>query len=309
MGKPAVTVIIPTHNRLNYLVQALDSVARQTFQDFETIVVDDGSDAPVAPQVADHPTRPRVIRQTRGGPAAARNRGIEAAEADLIAFLDSDDVWLPTKLERFAGALKENPEVSIFHGPMSAMDAAGNPMGGRCKPRHGGWITRRLFASCFVDVPTVVCRKALLERMGGFDASLPVCEDYDLWLRISVREPFGLIEEPLSRRRLHDNRLSKSRMSRNLEVKAGVLRRFHEAHRQDGLLDEQESCARLSRVFFVAARAAYRNKEYAKAVDLCRAGRSYGRAPLRSWLICAAANARARFAGQRLQSESLVQTH
>jgi glycosyltransferase involved in cell wall biosynthesis len=288
MSKPAVSVVIPVHNRLRLLGEALDSVAAQTFRDYEVIVVDDGSDEPIA-QVAGHPVKPRVLRQHCQGPGAARNRGVADAHADLVAFLDSDDLWLPAKLERFVSALASHPDVAIFYGPMLPIDEAGRPVEGRSKTRHEGRITRKLFASCFVDVPTVVCRKAALEKAGGFDARLPVCEDYDLWLRMSLTEPFGYIAEPLAKRRLHDNRLSKSRMSRNFAVRAQVLRGFYDAHRSEGVLDESEARARLARVCFVAGRAAYHNGEYQHAIELCKAAREYGSASIRTLFISAAA--------------------
>ncbi len=303
MTKPAVSVIIPAHNRLAYLREALDSVAAQTFTDYEVIVVDDGSSEPVADAAATHSVRPRVLRQDRQGPAAARNRGIHEARADLIAFLDSDDMWLPTKLERFITALRAQPDHSIFHGPMIPVDSHGRTLSGRTKPRHGGRITRKLFASCFVDVPTVVCRKAILEEAGGFDSSLPVCEDYDLWLRLSVTESFGLIAEPLARRRLHDQRLSKSCMSRNLAVKADMLHRFYTKHQADGLLDEAEARSRLARVCFVAGRAAFQEGNYPQAVELCRISRSYGKSPLRALLLSAAAGAMLRVRGDQRRNE------
>ena len=280
MRAPSVSIIIPTYNRVHLLREALDSVDRQTFRDFEVIVVDDGSTEDVAGVAENHPTRPAVIRQPRKGPAAARNRGIQAARGEILAFLDSDDLWHPEKLGRFVGALKTDPGVRIYYGPMTPFTEDGRPVPGRTKPCHGGRITKQLFCSSFVHVPTVVCRKALLVQANGFDESLPVCEDYDLWLRLSVKEAFGLIDEPLASRRLHGNRLSKECMSRNLAIKAMVLRRFYEATRTLGLLDPKVAELRLARVCFVAARAAFWNGDYRQAAELCRASRNHGQNPL-----------------------------
>lgn len=289
MSTPSVSVVIPAHNRLSYLTEALNSVAAQTFRDFEVIVIDDGSEEPVAEAAEAHPVQPRVIRQTRQGPAAARNRGIFEAQGEWIAFLDSDDMWLPTKLEHYFEAMRRLPEAGIFYGPMIPVDADGRPVSGRTKPRHDGSITQKLFSSCFVDVPTVVCRKSILVEAGGFDASLPVCEDYDLWLRLSVSERFEYVEEPLALRRLHDKRLSKSNMSRNLAVKSFMLQRFYDAHRGNGILEEAASLERLSRVTFKAGREAWRAGYYAQASELLRASRAHGKAPLRAmWLSLAA---------------------
>ena len=275
MSRPLVSIIVPTYNRSPLLREALDSVAQQTLRDFEVIVVDDGSTEPVAEHVSGHPARPRIIRQTRQGPAAARNRGLAEAAADLVAFLDSDDLWLPGKLERFVQALQADCHTRVFYGPMKPISADRVEVPGRTKPCHAGRITEALFCSSFVHVPTVVCHKSVLLREGGFDAGLPVCEDYDLWLRVSLDEPFGLIEEPLALRRLHPDRLSKSCMSRNLAVKAQVLRRFHAAPRARGRLAEDVALARLARVFYVAGRAAFRCGDYDQAIEMCRESRRY----------------------------------
>jgi len=288
MGDPAVTVVIPTYNRAAYLREALDSVVAQCFRDWEVIVVDDGSTEPIT--VADHPARPRVIRQTRQGPAAARNRGLRAASADVVAFLDSDDVWLPAKLERFMRAMAEHRGPRLFYGPMSPMTTDGRPLDGRTKPCHGGRITEQLFCSSFVHVPTIVCDKTLLIDAGGFNEGLPVCEDYELWLRLSTRQPFGLIEEPLALRRLHDSRLSKSCMSRNLAVKARVLLDFYESPQSSDFLDRQVGARRLARVCFAAARAAFQNRHYHQALAMARTSRHYGYSLVRLAPIMAAAS-------------------
>ncbi len=288
MKKPAVSIVIPTFNRPDLLREALDSVAAQTFRDYEVIVVDDGSTPPIADAVANHSTKPKIIRQVRQGPAAARNRGIADARADLVAFLDSDDLWLPTKLERYMDAMGRLPDVSIFYGPMLPMDSKGQAVHGRTKPRHQGRIIDQLFKSCFVDIPTVVCRKDLLTRAGGFNASLPVCEDYDLWLRLSLTESFGFIDEPLAKRRLHDDRLSKSAMARNFAIRADTLLRFFEKNKN--VLNREAAAKRLSRVFFVAARAAFREGDYTQAVERCKTARAFG-GSLRTILLQMAASA------------------
>jgi len=282
MSRPFVSVVIPTHDRTALLRAALDSVARQTFRDFEAIVVDDGSTEDVAAAVTDHPARPRIVRQERRGPAAARNRGVAEASAETVAFLDSDDAWLPDKLSRFLAAAREAAEVPIWYGPMRPVDSAGREVPGRTKDCRAGRITPWLFESSFVHVPTVVCRRSLLEEFGGFDEQLPVCEDYDLWLRLSAVHEFGLVPEPLALRGLHPGRLSKSCMARNLAVKAAVLERFYARYGGDGLLDPAAARRRLARVLLAAARAALRERFFARAVDLARRAESYGASRLRA---------------------------
>lgn len=282
MSQPSVSVIIPTYNRRALLREALDSVHNQTYRDFETIVVDDGSTEEYGNGIADHPLRPSVIHQSHQGPAQARNRGLSEAAADVVAFLDSDDLWQPTKLETFMHAMNAEPDVNIFYGPMRPIDSRGNTVPGRTKPCHNGQITERLFCSSFVHVPTVVCRKRVLLDANGFNSSLPVCEDYDLWLRLSVRESFFLIAEPLALRRLHPDRLSKDQMSRNLRVKSDVLRGFYESDMANGHLDKAVAESRLSRVLFSAARAALREGQYEQALELCHQSRGYGSSRMRT---------------------------
>lgn len=282
MDCPRVSVIIPTYNRLGFLREALDSIHAQTFVDYEVIVVDDGSSEDIARGIADHPVRARVVRQARSGPGAARNRGIAEAAADVIAFLDSDDLWAPTKLERFMELLTKSPEIRIAYGPMLPIDAERHDVPGRTKPCHDGQITTPLFLSSFVHVPTVVCYKSTIVDIGGFDPDLPVCEDYDLWLRLSVHEPFALIAEPLAYRRLHKDRLSKSSMARNLTVKAGVLRRFRESDEGRRALKDSIADERLARVFFVAGREALRAGHYDEALRFCADSRRYGGSAMRT---------------------------
>ncbi len=281
MSRPAVSVIIPTFNRVELLRRALDSLQRQTVSDFETIIVDDGSTEDIAALATSHPTRPTLVRQNRAGPAAARNRGAAEAKADLIAFLDSDDEWLPTKLERYLAAIAAQPATPVWYGPMSPIDADGNPVPGRTKPCHPGRITRQLFESSFVHVPTVIIRRDVFDAFGGFNPQLRVCEDYDLWLRISTKHEFGLIPEPLALRRLHAHRLSKSCMRRNLAVKAGVLERFYRDPKSATLLDGDSARRRLARVMLAAARSALRDRHPREADAWARRASEYGASPWR----------------------------
>ncbi|MBX3395113.1 MAG: glycosyltransferase [Phycisphaerae bacterium] len=291
MKYPTVSVIIPTFNRLRFLREALDSVCAQTAPPNEIIVVDDGSQEDIAGGIADHPARARVIRQDQQGPGAARNRGLSEATGEYIAFLDSDDLWLPSKLEIYLGRIAASKADAVYYGPMSPIDADGRPMQGRTKPCHTGSITRALFDSSFVHVPTVVCSRELLNTVGGFNAALPVCEDYDLWLRMSTRLPFELVKQPLALRRLHDARLSKARMDRNLLVKSRVLREFYELSKNRGILEDGSARARLARVFHAASRAAMRVGRYQQALNLIRQSREYGNTRLRAAPIVVGATA------------------
>lgn len=207
---PRVSVIIPTYNRAWCLPEAVDSVLAQTDPHFELIVVDDGSRDATASILAAYGHRIRVLTQKNRGVSAARNLGVRAARGNLLAFLDSDDLWQPEKLarqqaffDRHAGAMIcQTEEIWIRRGV-------------RVNPRHrhrkpSGDIFKASLALCLVSPSAVMLRRELLDRVGLFDESLPACEDYDLWLRVSARFPVHLIEAPLViKRGGHDDQLSR----------------------------------------------------------------------------------------------------
>lgn len=193
-----VSVIIPTYKRGRRLVRAVESVVRQTFDDWELVVVDDGSGdhtkellAPFQGQLTylSHPTN--------RGVAAARNTGIRESRAPLIAFLDSDDHWLPRKLAEQVQFFRDNPgavvcqteEIWIRKGRRV------NPKQKHRKP--SGDIFEPSLELCLVSPSAVMLRRGLLDKVGLFDEELPACEDYDLWLRIACQYPVHLIPHAL----------------------------------------------------------------------------------------------------------------
>lgn len=194
---PSVSVIIPTYNRGWTLTDAIDSVIAQTFQDFELIVVDDGSEDNTAELLADYGCAIQAIRQANAGVSAARNAGIRAAGGEFIAFLDSDDRWLPDKLQvqtayfntHPAAVICQTEEIWIRNGKRV------NPKKVHKKP--SGQIFRPSLALCLVSPSAVMLRREVFDEIGGFDETLPACEDYDLWLRISARYPVYLVDTPL----------------------------------------------------------------------------------------------------------------
>jgi glycosyltransferase involved in cell wall biosynthesis len=195
--KPEVSVIIPTYNRGWVLREAVDSVLAQDFKDFELIVVDDGSTDNTREILESYDHDLIVLRQSNRGVSAARNRGIAAGRGRLVAFLDSDDLWLPRKLSSQVDFFNSNPaalvnqteEIWIRNGVRV------NP-----KTRHrkfSGMIFEKSLALCLVSPSAVMMKRSLFDEVGLFDEDLPACEDYDLWLRISRRYPVHLIETPL----------------------------------------------------------------------------------------------------------------
>ena len=151
-----------------------------------------------------------VLRQSNRGVSAARNHGIQAARGDLIALLDSDDTWQPDKLARQVAFFDRQPEAMICQTEETWIrrGVRVNPKRRHRKP--SGWIFEASLALCLVSPSAVMMRRELLEEMGGFDESLPACEDYDLWLRVSLRYPIHLIDDALVvKRGGHDDQLSR----------------------------------------------------------------------------------------------------
>ncbi len=210
---PLVSVVIPTYDRRALVCEAVTSVLAQTVADLELVVVDDGSlDETVGELAArfdDH--RLRIFRQENAGASAARNRGAAVARGKWLAFLDSDDTWLPAKLERQLQTLAVHPEApACYTEEIWFRDGRwANPRNVHAK--HSGWIFPNCLPLCIISPSSILMKRTLFETLGGFDETLPACEDYDLWLRLSARYPILLVEERLIvKRNGHPGQLSRA---------------------------------------------------------------------------------------------------
>ena len=195
---PKVSVIIPTYNRFPMLKEAVDSVLAQGFEDMELIVVDDGSSDVTAEKIKQYGGRVRLLRHSvNKGVSAARNKGILHARGKYIAFLDSDDLWVKGKLKIQVTFLDDNP-----HYPLCYTDEIWIRKGKRVNPmlkhaKYSGWIFEKCLPLCIISPSSVMIRRTLFSKVGLFDEALPVCEDYDFWLRISARFPIFFINRKL----------------------------------------------------------------------------------------------------------------
>jgi glycosyltransferase involved in cell wall biosynthesis len=197
MDSNLISVVIPTYNRVPFLKDAIDSVLSQTFQAFELIVIDDGSTDDTPNLLSSYGNKIKVITQANQGPSAARNRGIEAAKGKWIAFLDSDDVWKPDKLEKQVQFIIDYPDTRVCQTEETWIRN-----GKRVNPRkkhemHSGWIYEKCLPLCIVSPSSVMIHQDVFEKVGLFDETMPACEDYDLWLRISPYYPVLLIRKQL----------------------------------------------------------------------------------------------------------------
>lgn len=207
----AVSVIIPTYNRAWCLAEAVDSVLAQELRGFELIVVDDGSTDDTPRLLEGYGEAIRTLRRENHGVSAARNAGIAAARAELIAFLDSDDLWLPGKLRRQVEFFTSHPKALICQTEELWVKNGRRVNPGKRHRKRGGMIFEPSLDLCLVSPSAVMVRRELFERVGLFDESLPACEDYDLWLRVSCRFPVHLIETPLIvKRGGHADQLSRA---------------------------------------------------------------------------------------------------
>jgi glycosyltransferase involved in cell wall biosynthesis len=194
--EPLVSVVIPTFNRNWCLSEAVDSVFSQTYARYELIVVDDGSTDDTGKRLSQYKNI-TVITQPNRGVSAARNRGIASSKGDLIAFLDSDDLWQPEKLSLQVDYFMRHPMVEICQTQEIWIRDSKRMNPGQRHIKTAGFFFERSLEVCLVSPSAVMLRKQLLDKVGLFDESLPACEDYDLWLRINASIPIFLIDEPL----------------------------------------------------------------------------------------------------------------
>jgi glycosyltransferase involved in cell wall biosynthesis len=231
------TVVIPTHDRHVMVREAIGSALAQQSAEFEIIVVDDGStDDTAAALASELGSRIHLIRTENRGVAAARNLGVAAGRGELIAFLDSDDLWLPGKLAAQVAFMHCHPEAQICQTEeiwirnghrVNACDHHRKP---------NGTIFERSLDLCLVSPSAVLMRRSLFDRTGGFDESLPACEDYDLWLRISRNTPVWLLPEALVvKRGGHADQLSRRFWGMDRFRVASLVRLLAE----DGLEDDR----------------------------------------------------------------------
>jgi glycosyltransferase involved in cell wall biosynthesis len=193
-----VSVVIPTYNRRAVVRDAVASACAQEGVAREIIVVDDGSsDASAAALQDEFGRRIRVLRTANHGVAAARNRGVAASSGELIAFLDSDDLWLPDKLAVQVAFFAAHPDAQICQTEEIWMRSGVRVNPGARHRKPSGDIFEPSVRLCLVSPSAAMLRRSLFERVGGFDESLPACEDYDLWLRILRDTPIWLIDRPL----------------------------------------------------------------------------------------------------------------
>ena len=207
-----VSVIIPTYNSAQYIRKAVQSVFDQTYKDYEVIVVDDGSTDNTREIIKQYEGRIKYFFQENKGSALARNQAIKLSQGELIAFLDSDDTWLPHKLKTQMNYLSEHPDVALIHSNISFMqDNQLISFKKAIAERHKGFsIFGELYLGNFITTSTVVLSRDCLNSVGLFDEDLRQGQDYDLWLRIAAKFRIGYQDIITTIYRIHDKNISKN---------------------------------------------------------------------------------------------------
>ena len=192
-----ISVVIPTYNRIALVERAIDSVLMQSIKPFDIIVVDDGSDDGTSEMIQKKYRSINLVQQQNSGVSAARNNGIKHAKGDWISLLDSDDEWTEKKLENQANKLIKNPDYHFCHTNEIWIRNGVRVNQKKRHQKYGGYIFDKCLDICRISPSSTLFKKNILEHVGWFDTQLPVCEDYDLWLRITADYKILFVDEPL----------------------------------------------------------------------------------------------------------------
>jgi glycosyltransferase involved in cell wall biosynthesis len=241
--RPLVTVVIPAYNAASTINETLTSVRAQTYRNLEVLVIDDGSDDDTAAIVSEHAIedcRVRLINQPNSGVAAARNRGIAEARADLIAPVDADDVWASTKIEKQVDALKSNNQVGLVYAWSAVIDDHGN-VKGELAAEYDGVVIRGMCSGNLIGNGSspLMLKCAILEA-GGYDPGLRSadaqgCEDMLLYFRIAERYQFAVVREHLIGYRRHRKAMSRNalQMLKSYHIVTHEMRRKYPEYVDD----------------------------------------------------------------------------
>ncbi len=299
MNQPLVSVIMPAYNRETFIADAANSVLAQDYPALELIVVDDGSTDRTKEILRDYGDRILLLEQQNAGPAVARNRGLDRARGELIAFLDSDDLWLPGKIAAQVRHLQAHPEIGLVYGNWACWEADGE---GRfhmpsaepvrdldVEEAPRGWIYNDLLLDCVVLTSTVMVRRSVVDTVGRFDPTLLRGQDYDYWLRVSRVARVHKLRAVVALYRQHAGMIASRYPDRNFELE--VLER---AQRNWGLEgpDGRETAPsvlrrRLARLAFGFGYRHFWNGRPDIALSSFARSVRYHPAQLRSWVYLA----------------------
>ncbi len=267
--KNLVSVIIPTFNSSQFISTAIKSVLKQSYSNFEILVVDDGSTDNTADILREYSDQIIYIYKPNGGPASARNIGIKRSAGEYIAFLDADDFWLPNRLAIQVNYLKENPNIALVHSNTWILENGNEPYPAfiNYKPPSGR-VFEELFLNNHINLLTVMLRRSFFDIANGFDEAKDLIgfEDYDLWLRIALEYPIAYLDKIVSIYRIHNDNISNEINSiyKSLFIlnKFSMMEQFLQKSFQILFIEKK------NRVFLRWALRMMEIKDYKKALDI-----------------------------------------
>jgi glycosyltransferase involved in cell wall biosynthesis len=226
--RPRVSVVMATYNYGQFITYAIQSVVNQTFTDWELVIVDDGSKDDTSNVVERHLSDQRIryyFQPNRGQPHA-KNAGIGLSRGQLIAFLDADDAWLPTKLAKQVRLFDNDPDLGVVYSRRFVMDAFGKVLTEELRDMARGDVLKEAIQRTIPPFSSTLVRREVFENVGMFDESIPVAIDYDLWLRVALKYRFDYVDEPLLLYRTGHANLSKRSVERLEIVLHRILPKF-----------------------------------------------------------------------------------
>jgi glycosyltransferase involved in cell wall biosynthesis len=201
-GAMTVSVIMPAYNSASYIAEAIESVLVQRFPGVEVIVVDDGSVDETLAIAARYGMPVRCFQQRNQGAARARNFAVSQSQAEWLAFLDADDIWVPEKLTRQMAAMG-NHVWSHTDNTLFGPDYHDTRLSSQLARKYDGWILEKLLVSNTIGTSSVIMKREVFNELGGFDCRLKALEDWELWLKVAARYPIAYVDQPLDHYRVH----------------------------------------------------------------------------------------------------------
>ena len=277
---PMFTIVMPVYNHEQYVGEAIQSVRDQTFQDWELIVVDDGSvdrSGEIVDRHAGAEPRIRAMHQANAGQGAARNNAIAVARGQWMAYIDSDDKYVPETLQQYFDYIQAHPDAEFIYGYRHRLSEDGTvtelPPGEYQKRITGA---KDLFQKTFLSQLCVCYRRELLEKAGTFDPQLFCADDYELNLRIGLHVRFEPIGLPTGLRRRHQANVS-VQTGRTRMFEAGALRRWVEKLGGKELIDDHLVRRRLGKLYYSAGRQYFKSRCFSQAVFALKSAHHYRR--------------------------------
>jgi glycosyltransferase involved in cell wall biosynthesis len=273
---PAVSIIIATYNRANFLPETIESIFRQTFQDFEVIVVDDGSTDDTRSVLERYGSRIRYVYQENRGPSAARNAGVKLATAPWISFQDSDDLCTPNHLETLYGYVIKNSDVGMVFANGNYLTGLEHnreiiiPADKSKRLAERGVSLCDLFEKSILRLQAAVISKAAYGAIGGHDESLRICMDLDLGFRLLMNYPVAYLDQVVFSYRKHEGNTGRNeelRLTENIRVIEKLLRDYPEARNQVG---DDGTSQRLAYRYYRLAKGRWKRNERNQAREAMR---------------------------------------